>query len=139
MGIREEHKDILRSHELRITDCRLDIIEYFLKEKRTLFQSDLERQFSQYDRVTIYRTLLSFLESGIVHRIPNETGVASYGPCPETCTPNQHDHSHIHFKCNNCGKIECLDDKAVPNVSLPVGYKIQTVNMIVDGICDDCS
>ena len=53
----------------------------FLKlanKKRTLFQSDLERQFPQYDRVTMYRTLLSFLEAGVAHRIPNETGVASY-------------------------------------------------------------
>ncbi|MEM9297196.1 MAG: transcriptional repressor [Bacteroidota bacterium] len=135
---REDCKDLLRSHKLRITNCRLDVIGHFLEEKRTLFQSELERKFPRYDRVTLYRTLLSFLEAGVAHRIPNETGVASYGLCHDTCAPNQHNHNHIHFKCNNCGKIECLDEEAVPQVSLPAGYQVETVNLIVDGICNDC-
>lgn len=135
----EPYKDILKSHKLRITDCRLDVIEFFLKDKKALSQGDLEQQFTQYDRVTLYRTLNSFLESGILHKIPNSTGVATYGLCHETCSPKQHDHNHIHFKCNNCGQIECLDDKTVPSVSLPLGYQVETVNMIVDGICAQCA
>lgn len=135
----DQHKNILKSHNLRITDCRLDVIERFLKEKKALSQSDLEHSFSQYDRVTLYRTLNSFLDSGIIHKIPNATGVATYGLCHETCSPEHHDHNHIHFKCNNCGEIECLDDKAVPSVTLPSGYHIETVNMIVDGRCAKCA
>ena len=135
----EKYKDILRSHSLRVTDCRLDVIEFFLEEKRTLLQSDLEHKLDQYDRVTLYRTLNTFLDAGIVHKIPNATGVATYGLCHETCSPEQHDHNHIHFKCNNCGEIECLDDKAVPSVTVPTGYRIEAVNLIVDGTCARCS
>ncbi|MEO1256269.1 MAG: Fur family transcriptional regulator [Bacteroidota bacterium] len=135
----ENLKSILKSHNLRITDCRLDVISFFLKKRNALSQSDLEHELKQYDRVTLYRTLNSFLDSGILHKIPNATGIATYGLCHETCSPDQHDHNHIHFKCNNCGQIECLEDKLVPGVSVPMGYQIEAVNMIVDGICAECA
>lgn len=132
-------KDILSSRNLRVTDCRLDVIEYFLEEKSALSQGDLEVQFKQYDRVTLYRTLNSFLDSGILHKIPNATGVATYGLCHETCSPEHHEHNHIHFKCNTCGQIECLDDKTVPSVTVPTGYQVEGVNLIVDGVCAQCA
>ena len=132
-------KSVLKSHKLRVTDCRLDVIDFFLTKKRALSQSTLEANFSQYDRVTLYRTLHSFLASGILHRIPNENGIATYGLCHTTCTPEGHEHNHIHFKCNSCGEIECLDDKKVPHVSVPDGYSIERVNLIVDGTCAACT
>ena len=135
----ERRKEILKNHNLRITNCRLDVIDYFLSNKKALSQGDLESQFENYDRVTLYRTLGSFLESGILHKIPSEDGVTSYGLCHETCSPDDHSHNHIHFKCNNCGDIECLDDKMVPQVTLPKEYQIHMVNMIVDGLCKNCA
>lgn len=135
----ERRKDILKRHKLRITNSRLDVIEYFLSNKKALSLGDLESKFKSYDRVTLYRTLGSFLESGILHKIPNETGYATYGLCHETCSPDDHSHNHIHFKCNSCGEIECLDDKVVPEVELPKGYQVQMVNVIVDGVCLNCA
>lgn len=135
----ERRKVILKNHNLRITNCRLDVIEYFLKHDNALSQGDLESDLPQYDRVTLYRTLGSFLDSGILHKIPNQDGLATYGLCHDTCSPDEHTHNHIHFKCNSCGKIECLDDEAVPRVSLPQGYLAETVNMIVDGVCKECA
>lgn len=135
----KELKSILKSHQLRITDCRIDVMQFFMDKKGALSQGDLERQFDQYDRVTLYRTLNSFLESGILHKIPNESGTATYGLCHDTCTPEKHFHNHIHFKCNMCGQIECLDDKEVPNVSVPQGYTMERVNLIVDGVCRACA
>lgn len=139
MGNNEEYKQILRAHGLKVTHCRLDVFDFLLKKNRTLFQTDIEHQFPQYDRVTIYRTILSFLESGMIHKVPTEKGVASYGLCHDTCSPEHHDHNHVHFKCDNCGKIECLDDKAIPTISIPEGYQVNTANMILEGICVDCS
>lgn len=132
-------KKILKSHNLRVTECRLQVVQFFLDRKTALSQIDLENQFQQYDRVTLYRTLNSFLDSGILHKIPNSQGAASYGLCHETCSPDHHDHNHIHFKCNSCGQIQCLDDKSIPKVSLPEGYRIEAVNMIVDGVCVKCA
>ncbi len=139
MPKREVLKDILRSHDLRVTTCRLDVIEFFIKEKKTLSQSDLEQHFRHHDSVTLYRTLNTFFDSGIIHKIPNSTGVATYGLCHDTCTPDHHEHNHIHFKCKECGQVECLVDKAVPSISVPLGYKVEAVNLIVDGICAKCA
>lgn len=133
-------ENILKNHNLRITNCRKDVIQYFLEEKSALSQGDLESRFKEYDRVTLYRTLHSFLDSGILHKIPNETGSATYGLCHDTCGPDHHDHNHIHFKCNTCGQIECLDEKqSIPNITLPQGYEAQGVNLIIDGVCAKCA
>lgn len=137
--MQENLKQILKNHSLRITDCRLDVMQYFLDEKNALSLGDLENKFTNYDRVTLYRTLNSFLDSGILHKIPNETGSATYGLCHNTCSPDHHEHNHIHFKCNSCGQIECLDEKVDPKVTVPEGYQIEGVNMIVDGVCGACA
>ena len=135
----DELKSILKKHKLRITDCRTDVLNLFIQKGSALSQGDLEHQLGAYERVTLYRTLNSFLQAGILHKIPNATGVATYGLCHHTCSPNDHNHNHIHFKCNACGQIECLEDKAVPQISVPKGYQIEVVNMIVDGICPSCA
>ncbi|MCP4456714.1 MAG: transcriptional repressor [Cytophagales bacterium] len=132
-------KSVLKNHNLRVTDCRIDVMEYFLDEKSALSQGDLESKLTGYDRVTLYRTLNNFLESGILHKIPNESGSATYGLCHDTCSPEGHMDNHMHFKCNRCGQIECLDKKTVPEVSLPTGYQVESVNLIVDGVCVKCA
>ena len=136
----DQHKQILKNHSLRITDCRLDVIDYFLSNKNALSQGDLEQRLKQYDRVTLYRTLNSFLESGILHKIPNESGTATYGMCYDTCGPHDHNHNHVHFKCNSCGQIQCLDEEQmIPTVALPKGYEAEGANLIIDGKCDECA
>lgn len=132
-------QEILKNHRLRITNSRIDVLENFIEQNRALSLGALESEFPNYDRVTLYRTLNSFLESGILHKIPNDQGTATYGLCHETCGPEEHSHNHIHFKCNDCGTMECLDDRDVPSVNVPSGYQINQVNLIVDGTCANCS
>lgn len=139
MASENKLRDILGNHGLRKTDCRLDVLAFFMNQKNALSQSILENHLKQYDRVTLYRTLNSFLEAGIIHKIPNSQGIATYGLCYKTCSPDDHEHNHVHFKCNQCGQILCLDEKAVPEITVPAGFMIESVNMIVDGVCDSCN
>ncbi|MFY0598951.1 MAG: transcriptional repressor [Cyclobacteriaceae bacterium] len=133
-------KSILKSHGLRVTDCRLDVMQLFLDHKKALSQGDLENQFQQHDRVTLYRTLNSFLDSGIIHKIPNSSGVATYGLCHETCSPDQHDHNHMHFKCENCGMLECMDQSIDTSpVNLPETYSMKGIDIIISGLCAECN
>lgn len=129
-------KQILKSHQLRVTDCRMDILEYFLNHEKALSFKNLEDQFAGYDRVTLYRTLNSFTENGVLHKIPDDSGFATYGVCHSTCDSHMHRHDHMHFKCNECGGIECVDEH-VPSIDLP-GYQIKGVNLIVNGLCKTC-
>ncbi len=132
-----ELKSILKSHELRVTDGRMDVLEFFLRSNRALSFKDLEAEFKEYDKVTLYRTLGSFTENGVLHKIPDDTGVINYGLCHHTCAPNEHHHDHCHFKCTECGAIECLEEH-IPHIDLP-GYKVMEANLILTGVCRNCS
>ncbi len=129
---------ILKSHQLRITDCRVHVLDFLLSADHAVSSRELELAFVEYDRVTLYRTLHSFEESGIIHSIPNETGVARYGVCFETCEPGHHTHSHAHFKCDQCGTIACIPSQKVPKVDLP-GYLVTESNLILSGTCVACN
>jgi len=130
-------KSILKSHKLRVTEGRIDVLEFFIRQKRTLSFKDLEDEFSESDRVTLYRTLGAFTENGVLHKIPDESGFATYGLCHDTCDSEDHKHDHMHFKCNECGTIECLEQN-IPSVSVP-GYQVQEANLILKGICKTCA
>lgn len=129
-------KQILKSHQLRVTDCRMDVLEYFLNQEKALSFKNLEDRFEAYDRVTLYRTLNSFTENGVLHKIPDDSGFATYGVCYDTCDSHAHHHNHMHFKCDECGTIECINEH-IPHIDLP-GYRIKEVNLIVNGICKTC-
>ena len=132
-----ELKRTLKSHSLRVTDCRMDVLEMFQRSTHALSFKHLEEELGQYDRVTLYRTLNSFIEKGVLHRIPDDSGYASYGICHDTCSPSSHNHDHVHFKCDNCGNIECLPDFTVPKIDIP-GYEATEANLVVSGLCDSC-
>ena len=133
-----ELKHTLKEHSLRITDCRMDVLEMFLRSTHALSFRDLEDELDTYDRVTLYRTLNSFIDKGVLHRIPDDSGFASYGICHDTCSPEKHHHDHVHFKCDNCGNIECLPKFHVPKIDIP-GYKVHEANLIMSGLCDSCA
>ncbi|MDH5609865.1 MAG: transcriptional repressor [Cyclobacteriaceae bacterium] len=128
----------MKKHELRVTDCRRDVLHYFIDSGHALSTRELEETFGQYDRVTLYRTLNAFTEKGVIHSIPDSSGFARYGACHDTCGPGTHRHDHVHFKCEECGKIECIPSEQVPMVNLP-GYTISESNLILAGTCEACN
>lgn len=133
-----EYKKLLKGHSLRVTDSRIDVLEKFYRSTHALSLKDLEQEFEDYDRVTLYRTLNSFIDKGLLHKIPSDDGFASYGLCTNECTDVSHNHDHVHFKCMECGQIECVPDQHVPKVQLP-GYEVIEQNLIVNGICKVCN
>lgn len=131
--------DTLRNHKLRITDTRTRVLGQFMERQRALTQTDLEANLGkEFDRVTIYRTLHSFLESGILHKIPDDSGATQYALC-DNCDVHAHHDEHIHFKCTNCQKIECLDHYTVPKFEVPAGYTVKTADLVVTGVCAQCA
>ena len=141
-------KAILQEQQLRITQGRCDVIRLFLQSSYALSAKDLEQQLPQYDRVTLYRTLHTFIEKGILHLIPHDGGLACFGlsePLRQQLSTSNADASsedyyqdHIHFTCTACGRTECLPDHMVPEVVLPQGYRIEEVDLLVKGHCQAC-
>ncbi len=90
------------------------------------------------DRVTIYRVLDRLTEEGLVHRIINIDGVVKYASCHSCSAMHQHHHSHIHFSCEKCKSVTCIEE-VEPSFKLPRKYKVNEVNFTVSGLCPQCS
>lgn len=131
---------ILKNSTLSVTAGRKRILSIFLKAENALAHQDIESACAdEYDRVTIYRTLQTFLEKGIIHNIPSTDNTTRYALCNETCIVSGHHHdNHVHFKCDACGKTVCLDEVTIPKVQLPKGYTMKEINMVVNGVCKSC-
>lgn len=130
---------ILKRSGLSVTEGRRKILDLFLEEEGALAHSDIERNTdAAFDRVTVYRTLQSFVEKGIVHQIPTTDNSVLYALCRHECDEQHLHDDHVHFLCNNCNKTICLDEVTVPAVKLPSGFRVQQRQMIVKGICSDC-
>jgi Fe2+/Zn2+ uptake regulation proteins len=66
--------DILRRNSLSVTESRKKILNLFLNVQGALAHGDIERKAGEkFDRVTVYRTLQTFVEKGIIHTIPTPT------------------------------------------------------------------
>jgi Fur family ferric uptake transcriptional regulator len=130
---------ILKKNQLSITDGRKKILELFLQSDGALAHADIEKNTdAAFDRVTVYRTLQTFVDKGIVHHIPTTDNSILYALCKDQCEAGHHHDNHVHFICDNCNKTICLEDVIVPTVKLPKGFKPKHAEMVVNGICDDC-
>ncbi|GMQ25752.1 Fur family transcriptional regulator [Algoriphagus sp. oki45] len=130
---------ILKSHQLRITDCRLEIIQEFLDKNIALSHADLEEMLKDnFDRVTIYRTLKTFLDKDLIHKVLDDGGATKYALCAHGENEHDHSHEHVHFKCEVCGETTCLDDINLPEVYLPKGFEKKEMSLLVQGVCDKC-
>ena len=134
----EKAHKILEQKAVRITPMRQLLLEYFLQHKGTFGLIELENAFPKSDRITMYRTLKTFEEKGIIHGINNGTGEVKYALCDEHCTPIHHIDQHPHFQCEQCQQITCIDSLVIPKMELPKGYVSKEITMMIKGICADC-
>ncbi len=130
---------LLRDFKLRSTPNRQEILHLFLLRDYALSHGDIEKEIeNNFDRVTVYRTLKTFLVKGLIHKVLDDEGSLKYALCKEACTTAEHHHDHVHFKCNQCSQTNCLNVE-VPNVRLPKGYRATEWNLLIQGICERCS
>ena len=132
-------EDLLHKHQLRITRPRLRVLELISRKKTATSQPDLEKVLGEeIDRVTLYRILSSFELKGILHKILDLNGTATYALCSDTCPEHIHQESHVHFTCSVCNSIYCLNEIKLPPVSLPQNFSMNSVAVNVVGICAQC-
>ncbi len=131
--------DILKQSGLSVTDSRKKILELFLESNGALAHADIEKKTEAiFNRVTVYRTLQTFVEKGIIHSIPTTDNSILYALCKHNCQAGHHHDNHVHFICTKCNNTICLDDVTVPEVKLPAKFtKLQSA-MVVTGVCGSC-
>lgn len=130
--------NILKKHNLRVTPFRTDVLLLFANAGKALSANEIEDQLPDADRITLYRTIRSFEEKGIIHKAIDGTITQKYALCEAECNEYHHHDEHVHFHCEKCENTFCLDHVFVPNILLPTGFVSKKTNMVVSGICEKC-
>jgi len=129
-------KILLDEKGIKPTYQRLKILEYISENTKNhptaeMIYEKLSKDIPTMSLTTVYNTLNSFLEKGLV------------SPVTITGTEIRYDFntsSHHHFLCKECGKIidisvECPFSEGEKSIS---GHKIEEIHGYFKGICADC-
>ncbi len=129
----------LQAYNIRPTAMRILVYQFIVSKTSAVSLTVVENHFEKSDRTTLYRTLKTFEEKGLVHRIDDGTGIPKYALCQHDHHSEKHSDLHLHFNCNQCGDTICLTEHQIPQINLPSGFITEDVNMLVKGVCDKCS
>lgn len=141
-------ENLLKNHNLRNTAVRRAVLDLFQHTSHAVSHQDVENLLNgAYDRVTIYRTLKSFEESKLIHRVLNDDDSVNYALCRDTCAHDHaehehhshHHHNHAHFKCSVCSLTFCLEETLIPKIELPAAYTAQSWQLLIEGVCKNCA
>ena len=132
--------DLLKRQTLSVTESRKRILQLFLEQPGALSHGDIEKRAGEmFDRVTIYRTLQTFVDRGLIHTIPSADNAIRYALCKDECGDGHHRHEHIHFVCTECEQTFCLEEVVTPVIRLPKGYSTDQIEILVQGKCKQCT
>ena len=135
--IEQKSEELLSSSNLYKTTSRLSVLDILLNAGKPLTQNQITQKLGKgrFDNVTIYRTLESFCEAGLVHKVFLQKK-ASYFELAHNCTAEQ---CHPHFICASCGDTHCLTEMpALMTKLMPKGFVIQHQQVQLEGLCPKC-
>ncbi len=130
-------ENLLKEKKISNTPFRKEVLSIFTKYSNAIPLSIIEKELKKYNRITLYRTIKIFIEKGIIHEITLSGEESNYAICQEECDTIRHHHQHIHFKCNGCGIIFCVEVDKFPTIRLPE-YKIDQLEIQATGLCKKC-
>ena len=130
-------KEELQRVGLKATSSRLAILETFDNDCKPISAEEIfdSLKNKKVDQVTVYRTLGSLEEKGILKRVDLRKGAAYF---------ELNHHHHHHIICTDCGAIEGIEICKVDILAKEVLKKSQRFNVVNDhaleffGICNSC-
>ncbi|MBQ7878865.1 MAG: transcriptional repressor [Bacteroidaceae bacterium] len=135
-----ESKELLERFErkgIRPTAVRLLVAQALAASDSLLSLSDLEVLLDTVPKSTIFRTLTLFTEHRLVHCIEDGDGAFRYELCSGGHDCDISD-MHTHFYCEVCRKTFCFKEVHIPQVQMPDGFEMHSVNYMVKGVCNRC-
>src|SRR5690349_6482619 len=129
----------LLKRKIKPTAMRLVVFDFISRSRGALSLKDLEQGLESTDKVTLFRTLKTFEEHKIVHSIDDGSGSVKYALCADTCECDYPQDIHVHFVCKVCNQTLCLPRVKVPAIELPANFSPQEANVVVKGVCDQCT
>ena len=131
-------RKMLKAAKLYCTSGRVAVLKVLIKARKPLNQVLIARRLGKecFDKVTIYRTLKSFLDAGLVHKAFMEKR-AWHFELAHNCTESQ---CHPHFTCICCGNTHCLMGMSLPMAKSPHrGFIIHRQQVRLEGLCPACA
>jgi Fur family transcriptional regulator, peroxide stress response regulator len=127
---------VLKEKGLRVTPQRCAVYANLLGRDDhptvELLLRDLNQSFPISSQATVYSSLQSLREAGLVREVLLEEGVSRYDANVEP---------HHHFRCRGCGVIKDINWSALPPLSLAglvSTLRPETYEVTVHGLCDRC-
>lgn len=115
---------------------RILVYDFLDEQESALSLSEIEQSFEHADRTTLYRTLKTFEEKGIVHSI-QENHTTRYMLCDDGCNEHTHKDWHLHFYCKICKQTTCRENFTFPSGPSP-DFRIDEIRLFAKGICEHC-
>lgn len=137
-------QNILRRFDLKVTPVRLQVLNVLVHSDVALSHSDITDRIGDesIDKVTLYRTLNTFNEKGLIHKVATEDRNWLYAIMLETNQIPVSEHDHVHFICDSCEKIFCFPMSPQAPSGLAVlkdGFKVTEQEVRLHGTCPSCN
>ena len=135
-------EQMLKQAGLRVTPVRLAALEVLRRAGGPLdVPKILAKLPPATDAVTVYRTLNTFTRKKMVHRVRGEDRSWLYAI--GDMGPERQEHRHPHFVCDECGKVECLQEAEIPrgfvrSLKLDDAYAVTYPEVVLHGVCPRC-
>ena len=122
---------------MKPTANRIVVVKALEAAGRPMSLSELEYKILTIDKSGVFRALTLFKEHHLVHVIEDGGDGVRYELC-HSHDGEVDDDLHVHFYCERCRRTYCLEDIPIPEVALPAGFEMTSVNFMVKGICPQC-
>ena len=132
-----ELRAMLKARKLKTTVARLHLLNVIADYGTAIPYSSIQQALKETDRVTLYRTLNTLLDKGIIHKALKDENDTYYALCTHRCSSVAHNHEHIHFKCSSCHEVSCVPMPTPFNVEIPDAI-VNSIEIQVTGLCSKC-
>lgn len=131
-------ENILTDKGVKPTANRILVMRELQKVSHPVSLAYLEEALDfSMDKASIFRVLELFAERDIVHVIEDGSRSLKYELCHSDSEHSVQD-QHVHFYCEHCKETYCFENTAIPEIEIPEGFSVRTINYMVKGICPKC-
>ncbi len=119
----------------RATPARIRVLRLLREAPMPVSHAEIEARLGEpmMDRVTLYRVLDWLVASGLAHKNADAHRVFRFS----AASLGEHA-THVHFRCEQCGGVYCLDASLPVAPALPQGFSLTRLDFDLRGICADC-
>lgn len=99
---------------------------------------DVSAHHADVHRATVYRTLESLTDAGVLRHVHLDRGLRAYHLASVTGPP-----PHLHAQCSRCGRVvdlppDALGD-AADRIRTATGFRLDAGHAALSGVCADCA